>query len=125
MTQSIEAQRKDLYRYVYPGDAAGISECAYQFMRDEADYDVVYRDRNRKQIDYHIIHATGRHVWKNGMKLAYILYSDESRILHRKQDEGMHWHVETGPFKNDEIEILENGKPDRGMVLLFGVQRIR
>jgi hypothetical protein len=37
----------------------------------------------------------------------------------------MHWHVETGPFKNDEIEALENGKPDRGMVLLFGVQRIR
>ena len=88
--QAIEAQRKDLYRYVHPDDTARISECAYRFMGDEAEYDVVYRDRNRKQADYRIIHATGRHVWKNGMKLACILYSDESRILRREQDEGLH-----------------------------------
>ena len=88
--QAVDAVRRDLYRDVHPDDVARISESRYQFATDELGYDVVYRNKNRYQADYHIIHETGRHVWKKGMKLDYITYTDESRVLNGEQGAKIH-----------------------------------
>ena len=88
--QAMDSMRRDLYRYAHPDDAARIAECGYRFAREEAGYDVVYRSRKRRQSEYHIIHAIGRHVWKNGTRLSYISYTDESRILKRDTEEEQH-----------------------------------
>lgn len=37
---------------------------------------------------------------------------DRAEIL-GKTDEDMHWHLDDAPFRNDEIEVLQEGKPAR------------
>ena len=85
--QAMEALRRDLYHDIHPDDAARIAERGYGFERDDTEYDVIYRNRNKYQPDYHIIHAVGRHVWKEGVRLSYFTYADESRILNGGQEE--------------------------------------
>lgn len=85
--QAMETLRKDLYHNIHPDDAARIAEKGYGFERDDTEYNVIYRNRNNYQPDYHIIHAVARHVWKEGVRLSYFTYTDESRILNGGQEE--------------------------------------
>ncbi|MGO5336097.1 EAL domain-containing protein [Bilifractor sp. LCP19S3_H10] len=85
--QAMEALRRDLYHDIHPDDAARIAERGYGFERDDTEYDVIYRNRNKYQPDYHIIHAVGRHAWKDGRRLSYFIYTDESRILNGEPEE--------------------------------------
>lgn len=88
--QAMDSVRRDPYRYAHPDDAARIAECGYRFAREDAENDVIFRSRKQRHSEYHIIHSTGRHVWKNGTRLAYISYTDESRILNSDGEEGQH-----------------------------------
>ena len=87
--QAKEAVGSDLYRDAHPDDAVRVSESRYQFAAGAPAYDIVYRNRTRYQSDYHIIHETGRHVWKDGIRLDYITFTDESRVLNRDEDRKM------------------------------------
>jgi diguanylate cyclase (GGDEF)-like protein len=73
----------ELYRNVHPDDAARVQESRYQFAANDSEFDVFYRNKTGYQTEYHIIHETGRHVWRNGTKLDYITYADESRSLNK------------------------------------------
>jgi diguanylate cyclase (GGDEF)-like protein len=88
--QAMASMNRDLYLHVHPDDIARVSECGYQFARGETDYDIVYRRKDRTQSEYHVIHAIGIHAQKGGQNLAYISYTDESRVLNRDQDAQIH-----------------------------------
>jgi len=70
----------DTYRDTHPDDLARVAEAGIRFAREEADYDVVYRTHLPGKDYYRIIHSKGKHIWpKDGVRLAYIWYTDEGR----------------------------------------------
>lgn len=103
--QAREAVRSDPYRDVHPDDVARISESRQQFDGGAPGYDVVYRNKTRRQTDYHIIHETGSHVWKEGTRLDYITCMDESRSLNNtEQGRDKHlssYFLQEMSFEND------------------------
>ncbi len=71
----------DMYKYDHPDDVSRIAEAALRFATQESGYDVVYRTQNRTGEGYHIVHATGEHVYEDGVRLAYINYIDEGPYI--------------------------------------------
>ena len=68
----------DMYKDTHPDDMARIANAAIRFAKEEDIYDVVYRTRSKKDSNYHIIHATGKHVYtKSGVRLAHVWYHNE------------------------------------------------
>ena len=72
----------DMYRYTHPDDTARVSESARRFAEEESGgehrgYEVIYRTRRGRSSSYRIIHATGRHIYRNGVRLSQISYMDE------------------------------------------------
>ncbi len=71
----------DMYKDTHPDDAARIEETAFAFMSDpdrNAEYDAVYRSKNRAGDGYNIIHAHGKRVYaQDGSHLSYVWYTDE------------------------------------------------
>ena len=68
----------NMYKDSHPDDVARIANAAIRFAKEEEPYDVVYRTKNKKDSDYHIIHATGKHVYtKSGVRLAHVWYHNE------------------------------------------------
>ncbi len=98
MDEAYDLMDNDMYRYTHPDDVARISEMAYRFAMEEADYDVLYR--TFLEGEYHIIRSKGQHVVKdNGTRLAIITYADE------------------GPYSDDELQFKENITQNFGKVL--------
>ena len=74
----------DTYRDTHPDDIARVAEAGLRFAREEADYDVVYRTHLPGKGFYRIIHSRGKHIWpEEGVRLAYIWYTDEGRYTDR------------------------------------------
>lgn len=65
----------DMYRDTHPDDMASLEEAAYTFATAGGAYDVIYR--SKKAGEYRIIHAYGKHVYKDGARLAVIWYTDQ------------------------------------------------
>lgn len=75
-----DLMNNDMYRDIHPDDAARIAEAGFRFATDEQPYNVVYRAKLNNE--YRIIHARGEHVLtENGVRLAFIWYTDEGRYL--------------------------------------------
>ncbi|MDD6788517.1 MAG: EAL domain-containing protein [Lachnospira sp.] len=87
--QAMACMSRDPFLHVHPDDIARISDCSHRFARGDAGYDVVYRRRSGRQREYHIIHAIGRSVRKRGARLAYVSYTDESKIFNLDQESQM------------------------------------
>ena len=69
----------DMYRDCHPDDIADLQNAAVQFATDQSPYDIVYR---LKVLDgYKLIHAVGKHIYKDNVKLAIINYTDEGSYL--------------------------------------------
>jgi diguanylate cyclase (GGDEF)-like protein len=74
----------DMYRDVHPEDLARVEEAGYRFAMQEGlsgRYDIVYRNKNKYQDSYHIIHGTGRHIMMGHDRLAVIIYTDETDTI--------------------------------------------
>ena len=68
----------DMYRNTHPDDVSRISDAAVRFATNKAGYDVIYRTRKINDTAYHIIHATGKHVYTaSGARIAYVWYTEE------------------------------------------------
>ena len=66
----------NMYRDTHPDDLAVLGDAAYRFATEGGTYDVIYR--NRHNDEYRIIHAYGRHVYKeDGTGLAFSWETDE------------------------------------------------
>ena len=66
----------NMYRDTHPDDLAELADAAVRFATEGGDYDVIYR--NIKDGEYRIIHAYGKHVYKeNGVRLAFVWYTDQ------------------------------------------------
>ena len=66
----------NMYRDVHPDDIAEIADAAVHFATENDEYNVIYR--SKVQEEYIIIHAIGKHVYKeNGIRLAVINYVNE------------------------------------------------
>lgn len=68
----------DIYRNVHPEDIARMEKASYSFATRGESYDVIFRNKNEFQSEYHIIHGTGRYMRANGARLAFITYTDET-----------------------------------------------
>ena len=67
----------DMYKYTHADDVTRISDAAIKFAVNKSDYNVIYRSRKAGENGYHIIHATGKHVYTSGDRIAYVWYTDE------------------------------------------------
>ena len=76
----------DMYGAVHDDDKARIANAAYKFATEGGEYEVIYRSRIRNSEIYKIIHAYGKHVYQDDVRLAYI------------------WYISEGIFNNDESE---------------------
>lgn len=79
----------NMYRDTHPDDLSFIGDAAYRFATEGGEYDVVYR--TKKDGEYRIIHANGKHVYKeDGIRLAFV------------------WYTDCGAFNGDEKDDLLN-----------------
>ena len=62
----------------HPDDVARIEEAIRRFIAEGGKYEVIFRGKEYRGQDYRIVHAIGRHVYKNGTRLAYVAFTDES-----------------------------------------------
>ncbi len=73
LREAYDLMDNDMYRDTHPDDVAEIADAAVCFATEGGEYDVSYRSRQGE--DYLIIHAVGRHVYKqDGTRLAVINY---------------------------------------------------
>ncbi len=80
-----ELMDNDMYRDVHPDDVSRISDAALDFAINGGDYNIWYR--SARNGEYRIIHAYGKHVYKeNGVKLATIWYNDEGPYSEKNDD---------------------------------------
>jgi len=79
----------DMYRDAHPDDVARIEEIAVDFAVNGGDYEAIYRNKSPKDEDYRVIHAKGKHIFKEtGERLAVIWYTDEGMY-----DSGIDTHL--------------------------------
>ncbi len=70
----------DMYRDTHPDDMSSLGDAAYRFATEGGVYDVVYR--SKKQGEYRIIHAYGKHEYKEGgERLAFVWYTDQGPFV--------------------------------------------
>ena len=67
----------NMYINTHPDDVAVIEDAAVRFALEDGKYDVVYRSKKVRGTEYHLIHSFGRHVVRDGTRLAYVWYTDE------------------------------------------------
>ena len=68
----------DMYKDTHPDDVERVANEALRFATEDGAYDVRYRTRSPGSADYHVIHATGKHIFTSaGARLAYVWYTDE------------------------------------------------
>ncbi len=67
----------NMYKDTHPDDVARISDEAFRFATQGGEYEVVYRTLTKNRSEYKIIHAIGEHVTRDGVRLAYVWYTDE------------------------------------------------
>ena len=71
---------KRFYGGVHPEDFSRVTELEAQFIREQSDWNVIYRSRNLLDRTYHEIHAVGTfYTMEDGSKVAFIIYRDLSR----------------------------------------------
>ena len=71
---------KRFYGGVHPEDFSRVTELEAQFIREQSDWNVIYRSRNLMDRTYHEIHAVGTfYTMEDGSKVAFIIYRDLSR----------------------------------------------
>ena len=75
-----ELMDNNMYRDTHPDDMASLGDAAYRFATEGGTYDVIYR--SKKDGEYRIIHAYGRHIYKeDGTRLAFVWYTDQGAFV--------------------------------------------
>ena len=77
MSEAYHDMDYNMYKYTYPDDVARIESAAFRFATEGGTYDVVYRTRTKENDEYKIVHAIGKHVNADGVRLAHVWYLDE------------------------------------------------
>ena len=78
-----------MYKDVHPDDVARISNAAVQFATGAAGYEVIYRTRGKREGEYRVIHAFGKHTYApTGEQLAHVWYVDEGPYVEGAASEG-------------------------------------
>lgn len=73
-------QPKRFYGGVHPEEFGRVTEMEEKFIREQSDWNVIYRSKNITDGTYHEIHAVGAfYTMEDGSKLAFITYRDLSR----------------------------------------------
>lgn len=73
-------QPKRFYGGVHPEEFGRVTEMEEKFIREQSDWNVIYRSKNLADGTYHEIHAVGAfYTMEDGSKLAFITYRDLSR----------------------------------------------
>ena len=76
----------DMYGNVYPDDLDRVSEATTKFIASDEDYNVLFRCR--RQGEYRVIHASGKHIEKpNSRRLAIIWYNDEGAYSEKNSND--------------------------------------
>lgn len=77
---------RNMYQDTHPDDVSAIGNAALQFATEGGEYDVIYR--SKRGGEYRIIHAYGKHFYKkNGVKLAFVWYTDHGPYLDDDRNE--------------------------------------
>ncbi|MCR4743144.1 MAG: GGDEF domain-containing protein [Treponema sp.] len=69
----------NMYRDSHPDDIAELHDAAIDFALDDIPYNIIYRSKVKNS--YRLIHAFGKHFYKDGNKLAIIWYTDEGPYI--------------------------------------------
>ena len=75
----------DMYCACHPDDIAELQEAAVLFATKDEPYDIIFRSKVKE--NYRLIHSQGKHIYKDGIKLALILYIDEGLYLESENDD--------------------------------------
>jgi len=61
----------------HPDDVARVEEAIRRFIFEDARYEVIFRAKEFNGQDYRVVHVIGKHVYKDGIRLAYVAFTDE------------------------------------------------
>ena len=76
--QAYTAMEQNTLLNVHQDDAARVGNAAAKFMREDGDFDCIYRLKDVAASGYRVIHAAGKHVRTDtGVRVAQIWYTDE------------------------------------------------
>lgn len=86
--EAYSMMNRDMYETTHPDDTARVANEAFRFAIEDGKYEMLYRTRTMKCMDYKIVHAFGEHVYtEDGVRLAYVWYSDEGTYT-KEEDNG-------------------------------------
>ncbi|MCR5273408.1 MAG: EAL domain-containing protein [Lachnospiraceae bacterium] len=77
----VEASKMHKLNETHPDDADGMTMAFIEFFKseDKAKLDIIYRAKKYTDVDFHIIHAQGEHIFmEDGTRLEQIWYIDET-----------------------------------------------
>lgn len=77
MSEAYHDMDYNMYRNTHPEDVARIESAAFRFATEGGTYDVVYRTKSKENGKYKIVHAIGKHVNTDGVRLAHVWYLEE------------------------------------------------
>lgn len=78
----------NMYKDTHPDDVAKIADEAVRFATQGGKYEVVYRTLTKNRSEYKIVHAIGEHVERDGVRLAYVWYTDEGSFVSENTESG-------------------------------------
>lgn len=61
----------------HPDDTARIEEAIRKFSTEGGQYEVIFRAKDSKGKDYRVVHGIGNHIYRDGMRLAVVSFTDE------------------------------------------------
>ena len=61
----------------HPDDVARVEEAIHRFIFEDAKYEVIFRGKKYHGQEYRVVHVIGKHVYKDGVRLAYVAFTDE------------------------------------------------
>ena len=80
----IKYMEKDRYKDCHPEDLQTLKEADLNFASNDSKYDVIFRYKINGV--YHIFHALGKHVIRDGVRLAIVWYTDEGEYSENGQN---------------------------------------
>lgn len=104
----LQVMSTDMYRYSLPDDAKRISDAFFQFATRGGTFDVMFRNKNKYQDEYHVIHAIGNNLMVGQERLVVISYSDETSAFSHETDSGNMLGVSLKAFLSSEREDYDS-----------------
>ena len=82
--EAYRLMNQDPCHNTHPDDVARIEEAIRRFITESGKYEVIFRGKKHRGEDYRVVHCIGKHIYKDGTRLAYVAFTDEGTYTEKE-----------------------------------------